>query len=462
MRALQQKAKDDKWPLVLVIITTFLFVFLFITFYPGFMSGDTYNQFLQAKGIAGFEDWHPPLMAIIWRALIRTTSFVASLLAFQLLIFCVALILLAWYIYNKTGSKLLSLLPFVFGLSPHVINLVGVLWKDSLLGVLFLLLTVLALYFYAGRENLRNNKYLLLLIIILIIGIANLRHNVWPALMPFVVFLILSFSQKLKIRIILLGAILAGLVLSSPAINWVFHVKSRHVEAAVMVDDIQNLLSTDEINNSSLQPATKQYLIALQNKCRENGIKTDSLFLCANPDNFVKLTIDDYPATKELWSKALKRHFLHYVRYRVKAFILFLSPESLYAWQEGIDPNAYGLHILNTPATAATEHYVKYFMRDWPSLFKPYLWLLMGLILLIYTLWRRPMLPHTPFIVTLIMTGVLYTLIYIPSVIVSDYRMTYLLSIAVGLSYILLYVDLYTIRHQRTKSRTQQKITRTT
>ncbi|MBK6512195.1 MAG: hypothetical protein IPG06_23960 [Haliea sp.] len=50
--------------LIILIVSAGL---LFITFYPGAMSIDSYEQLRQARS-GQFGDWHPPFMAWVWRA----------------------------------------------------------------------------------------------------------------------------------------------------------------------------------------------------------------------------------------------------------------------------------------------------------------------------------------------------------------------------------------------------------
>lgn len=431
------------WPLNLAVLSGLLYVCLFIAFYPGFMSGDTINQFIQANGDAGFEDWHPALMSIVWRGLLITTGKVASLLALQLLFFCLALFLLSNYIYKKSGSRLLSLIAFAFGLSPHIVNLSGVLWKDSLLGITSLLFMVLILYINEIKKEMPKLFYpLVVSLFALLFIISNLRHNVWPALIPFVILLGIILSKKRRIQTLIICVTLVALPISGLLVNKIFSVGSRHVDAAVMVDDIQNLLSADEITASKLKPESKSYLINLQAKCQQDKVRTNSLFLCADSGDFVSLTLNDYRATKELWFQSVMSNPINYLEHRARAYISFLSPEDPYAWQEEVDPNRYGITALNSKLTKLLEHYVKFFIRDWPSIFKPYVWLLVGLALFIYTVIRHAIMQHAKYIYTFLTAGFLYTAAYIPAAIVSDYRMTYFLSLTVGISALLVLVDI--------------------
>lgn len=51
-----------------ICATAFLsFCVMFLSFYPGIMSTDLSEQLVQAMGKKSFNDWHPPLMALIWK-----------------------------------------------------------------------------------------------------------------------------------------------------------------------------------------------------------------------------------------------------------------------------------------------------------------------------------------------------------------------------------------------------------
>ena len=75
-------------------------------------------------------DWHPPVLALLWRILIHTTGAISAMAALQSAVLWASFWVLARLVWKKTGSRGLSLVMLAVGLTPHVLTFTGVVWKD--------------------------------------------------------------------------------------------------------------------------------------------------------------------------------------------------------------------------------------------------------------------------------------------------------------------------------------------
>lgn len=109
------------------LFTLACFIFSLYTFYPGWMSEDSFSQYLDAKnGI--YHDWHPVTLAWWWRILLPISNGPQVILIQNLLAYWIG-----WYLLTRrceiSSGKLAAFLP-VFGLWPGVFFPLGHIWKD--------------------------------------------------------------------------------------------------------------------------------------------------------------------------------------------------------------------------------------------------------------------------------------------------------------------------------------------
>lgn len=96
------------WPWCLAAVATVCGYAVATVFHPGYFSRDSKYQLLQALGDQPVSDWHPPVLALVWRILIRTTGAVSAMAALQTAVLWGSLWVLARLVWKKTGSRGLS------------------------------------------------------------------------------------------------------------------------------------------------------------------------------------------------------------------------------------------------------------------------------------------------------------------------------------------------------------------
>jgi hypothetical protein len=127
---------------------------LFVTFYPGAMSIDSYTQLGQARsGYLG--DWHPPFMAWVWGGLDSILRGPLLMLVAQLSLFLLALGSIARVAIGggDTGRLLFVLLSMWV---PPVSGIVGVIWKDIWMSGLLLIGAACCLQLGSGEKKVRR------------------------------------------------------------------------------------------------------------------------------------------------------------------------------------------------------------------------------------------------------------------------------------------------------------------
>ena len=103
------------------------FIFSILAFFPGWMSPDSFNQYVDAKS-AVYVDWHPVLMAWWWSKLDSVYAGPALMLLQNLLLYWAAWGLLAHGMKYLIG-RIAYVIPLL-GFWPGVLFPLGQIWKD--------------------------------------------------------------------------------------------------------------------------------------------------------------------------------------------------------------------------------------------------------------------------------------------------------------------------------------------
>jgi hypothetical protein len=157
------------------------FAFTLCAFYPGFVSQDSAEQYLQAR-TGQFDTHHPPLMALIWQLTDRVIPGPGGIFALFALAYWAALALVAAHATRRRWAKVMAVLGI--GLWPPMIGLLAHVWKDVGLLAAFLLASGLLV-----RESRCPSRVLLLMAFALIALGAGFRHNGLFAALPFMPYL---------------------------------------------------------------------------------------------------------------------------------------------------------------------------------------------------------------------------------------------------------------------------------
>ena len=116
-----------------------LFIHILIilyVFWPGLMSRDSFIQYSQANS-GYYQDWHPPIMALVWRIILLIFPFQTGMLILQCLLLFIGLSILIKNTKTSIGRYLFLAMPFY----PWIFGISGVIWKDIQLAFTLLITT---------------------------------------------------------------------------------------------------------------------------------------------------------------------------------------------------------------------------------------------------------------------------------------------------------------------------------
>jgi hypothetical protein len=435
-----------RWIWYLAIIAAGCCLATTMVFAPGYLSNDSLFQLEQATGTEPLSDWHPPIMSLVWRALIAATGTPASMAVLQAVILWGALWVIACVVYEATASRPGALAVLGLGLLPHVLTFVGVVWKDVHMAFALLAATAIALTglrLHPGRPRLR--WALFALGVIFMIYAILVRKNAVFAAIPVFMLLVLALWPRPARRIwaITTAALLLGLVASTATISLVARPVKTHQISQIMLDDLLHVLEVEELQSAAVTPDLRDRLVAGAKECKRVDSLSDSYWTCYGRGEHGPFTAVAHPdEITSLWLSEMTSHFPGYLQYRLQLFSEFLF-EPRYQYHPGISPNDRGLQLSHPGLGKALQTYVAGAARDLPVLFAGSFWLTTAIILSVRPGSGTFAMP----IRALGISAAAYVLAYLPILPVTNYRYMYWSAIACTLGLLLCWQS-WQVRHQ--------------
>ncbi len=435
-----------KYQFIVGLVCLFAFILSVILLWPGLMTNDTIQQLEQAKGVQVLTDWHPAILSILWRALIQITGTVGSIFFLQLFILWASTFLLSIYLYKKS-NKFIASIPLIFSLSPSVLLISGVVWKDVHMAVALYFAIVLALYI-----NAKNKQYINILLLTLsaiaLTYASLIRHGALIATIPIIIFVSMRYYETVRMAIVSAILFVVGVVIIGIVLNMLFSVHKSNISSAVMLDDIVNISSDEQIINSEISPGSKKYILGLKHNC-VTDVNTNLLFACGfKKSEFIKLSTKDYQQVRKLWISAITDHKTEYVKFRLKEYIVFLAPTY---FTTGLNINEVSQRMqrpelgLSPPTTSGMRligSYERNTVRDFGFIMRPYFWLILNLSIVPVVFYKRKNIKNILPILLISVSGLAYILSYIISYVAVDYRYSYWLVFSTMLGGVLLLAEL--------------------
>ncbi|MEU3887942.1 hypothetical protein [Streptomyces sp. NPDC029041] len=407
-----------------------------LVFAPGYLSPDSLDQLRQAEGKKPLTDWHPPVLSLVWRALIAVTGSIASLLVVQCLVLWAALWVLARCVWRLTASRGGSLAVLGLGLLPYVLTFAGVVWKDvhaafALLAACAVAFTGLLLRDRGPRPAVRWG---LLCLGVLFLAYAMLvRKNAFLAAIPVFVMLVLALwgAPGRRTWVTCTAALAAALVVPAAAVSLFAAPLQTKQGAQIMLDDLVHVLTVDELRSADVSPALRDRLVASARECERVGALSDAYWACyRRPADGLR---GDSGEITSLWLREMSGHVPQYVAYRLLLFTTLLF-ETDYPYKAGVSRNDLGVEVAHPRLRDMLGTYVKGMARDLPWLFRGWFWLAVALVL---TLRPGRGVCAMP-VRALGVSSAAYVLGYLPIMPATDYRYVYWPAIACSLGVLLL------------------------
>ncbi|WP_326735942.1 hypothetical protein [Streptomyces sp. NBC_01022] len=436
--ALRRAWKDGTaWPWCLAVIAAACGYAVATVFHPGYLSADSNTQLGQALGDEPVNDWHPPVMALAWRILIRITGDFSTMAAVQAAVLWGTLWVLARLVWKRTGSRGLSLVVLAVGLAPHIMNLTGVVWKDvhlayALLAVFAIALTVREL----PRGRVRTRWALLVLGLLFLAYAALVRKNGIPAAIPVFALLVLAAWPAPGRRrwLAATGVFVAVVMGGSAAVNAATAPLATRVYAVIPVDDLVHVLTPEQVRAAAERAGAdadlRDRMVTAAVTCQKRNITSDGYLQCFPQRRPFDVTYLDRRADVivRMWAQQMPKHWKGYAEYRGRVFTKLLFRSNQIFWN-GTRVNAGArLHPevreqpLNDTLRFALQNYVTGFARDLPMLFQGWFWLAVSLVLVLRRRWDGP---YTRELRLLGASSLLYILAYLPTAPESNYRYVY-------------------------------------
>ncbi|MET9391439.1 hypothetical protein ABZY20_13660 [Streptomyces sp. NPDC006624] len=429
--------RGRRWPWVLAAVAALCCLGTVLVFAPGFLSPDSLDQLRQARGERPLTDWHPPVLSLVWRALIAVTGSIASLLVVQSLVLWGALWVLAWCVWEVTGRRGGSLAVLGVGLAPFVLTFAGVVWKDvhaafALLAACAVAVTGLRL---RGRPVRPVVRWALLWLGVLFLAYAMLvRKNAFVAAVPVFALLVLALwpAPGRRTWTLCTAALVAGLVVPAAAISLFAKPLRTEQSAQIMLDDLVHVLSVDELRAADVRPDLRDRLVASARECARTGVLSDAYWACyERPADGLR---GDSGALTSLWLREMSGHVPEYLQYRLRLFATLLF-ETDYTYKAGISRNDLGVEVAHPRLEDMLGTYVDGMTADLRWLFRGWFWLAVALALAI-----RP--GRGAFALPVRVLGVssaAYVLGYLPIMPATDFRYVYWPALAGALGLVLLW-----------------------
>ncbi|NBX68681.1 MAG: hypothetical protein EBR01_06945 [Proteobacteria bacterium] len=286
-----------------------------LTFYPGSMSPDSYDQLRQAL-TNHYNDWHPPVMAWFWRQLLWIKKGPQPMLFFHLGMFWGGLFLI-WKQLAEKKSWCRVLVPLI-GVFPPIIGIIGVIWKDIGVGAALLMTVGL----WSSLQSHFKVKFVLILILLTYATWA--RHQSLALTIPFFLAIpwLPQISNRLELKRLskyrfLIGCFLVVLVVASNRVFESFFLKAKpnYVVTTLYLVDLSKIEQETHLKLLPEAFKTKNYN---QEKVFRliNERYLGHLFFPADAALRISPEQTAREELKKIWISNIIKYFRHYAKFR--------------------------------------------------------------------------------------------------------------------------------------------------
>jgi len=371
-----------------VLAATVLFAWgmvlaLSLSFWPGIMvwdSGHQYSQVLSGQ----FDDWHPPLLAWIWRLFLPLMPGPGPMLVLQLGLYGAALGYLACRSWQQGRTREAAWLAAT-GLFPPTLLVIATILKDSLMAAMLLAAFALLVRFRDTGSRLAQ-----VVGVILILIASCLRFNAFLAGLPLLVMATPTRWIVTRGRAVLfLAAATAILLLVMPVTNALLHAKRSGVELSLVIFDLGGI--TAHGGGDAFPPMAVANPIAVNRSCYL-AERWDSYSWWVDPVCPIRFaTVGPAFARQHInpmifWAEAILAHPIAYFAHRLEHWNIasqFLVRQTTMRWiSSASDPNEWGFQVTPNAANrfvSAAVRAVNATPFGWPCW---WLALSMGLVIL--------------------------------------------------------------------------------
>jgi len=405
--------------IAIALIALIGFAFTLWVFYPGITTFDAWYVY-QDMAKHQFGDWQSPAMLALWMLIDPIAPGTGSLLLLTVALYWLSFALIASVIACRS-PRLALLLPLL-GFSPPAFVLLGVIWRDVLFGIAWLLAAGLV-YAVAHKRTSLRIPVQLAAIAVFAFGFL-LRPNALAAAPVLAAYLIWPAQFRWKRAVLLyVPAALALFALVQVVYYGVFKAERQHPLHSIMVFDLGGISHFAGQNVFPGQWTPEQTKLIVSG-CY-NPIAWD-VYWTQEPCLFVMQRLEGEklfgtPAVSNAWLRAVTAHPLAYLEHRTTVEWTFLTGKNLVLWSRDLEDPDKVLFAGNP--RLMTLKAVNDALNETP-LFRAGTWLLLNLAFCLIA-WRRRDTPAGTFVLGACGSGAVYLLSFWMVGVSTDLRYAY-------------------------------------
>ena len=453
----------SRWDLLLLVLTALCAGITIIGFGTGRAEFDIIEQFRQVVGQKQMSDWHPPIIAVVWKGLYGATGWIGSLFAFSVILYFCGVLLIARSVHRRLGSRVGSLAVIAVSVSPWAYSQINTPWKDTILTGALLVACGCAMHIRRGDRSKRTVVLALLTLVVLIFA-TLVRKNAIAAVVPICFYLAWQlwpiakgamhkvwarrgdgassrrrrYAAWIAGSFVLLFTVGGGAVVIDAGIAKTWNVKETHQEYQVMLDDVMFSVPEDELNEAAVSQQLKDRLNTAREQCYDNGEYYDAYWNCFGKGiggDYEPIAIAHRNGLKKLWRENVITHPGRYISYRWSVYRYYLTTSMLVYLEQPVSiARETGFGRGPEPFESAAKTYVKGFsLTKFDFTFKPWFWLV-GSVLVMASAWvcRR----GRAAVFMLASSAFLYMAAYFPVIPEAHFRYTHwpVVAVLIGLT----------------------------
>ena len=434
-RQLLPRWRGTAWVLALLAILGFALELR--AFWPGLMSIDSFEQYVQAS-LHRYNDHHPPIMAWVWSLTDRVIPGPAGMLILHLSLLWIGL----WSVAEgarRRGFRYTWVI-LLIGVTPWIANIAGVIWKD--VGMACALLAAGG-FLYDVENNGGRLRFLVIATAFVLIAYATMvRANGFFAALPLAAYAVAiarpraAFARTAAIGVAFVALVLGGQQLLE---RKVLDASPRHLSQLVMLFDLAGIACRG--GEIDIPPAFRKPGYDAAALCPAyDPDQVDTLFFFPKSPLQMSLDEDAVQKLRAVWLGAATQHPKLYLAHRMQSFAGLLglhrvSEDDRYLRQPYMQPNPWGFAFTPNSLSSALNASVDALADS--GLFSGALWIGVAAVLLAVIVWRRL---QARFEAVLLVSGLMNALPYFLLSLAPNYRFLYwtVLSTSVGLALMLL------------------------
>ena len=406
--------------LLVAAMTAAGFALTLYVFYPGIMTFDArYIYQDMAKGIYG--DWQSPAMVLLWSLTDPIAPGPGSLLLLTAALYWLAFAVVALTIARR--SLWLALLLPLLALSPPAFVFVGIIWRDVLFAIAWLLAAALV---FATADSERRPRVAMQGVGLALLAFGVLLRPNALAAAPILAAYILwpaRFSWKRAAMLYVpMALLLFGLV--QGIYYGVLGAQRQHPLHSIMVFDLGGI---SHFADDNVFPGawSQNEATLITHRCYQ-PIAWD-VYWTQEPCEFVmehleREKIFPSPILTEAWKQAIVKHPIAYLEHRAVFMWTFLAgADNLTMWTRDLD-DASKIIFADNPRLLALKS-VHDALKPTP-LFRAGTWLLLDALVCLFA-WRRRDTPAGAFALGVCGSAVVYVMTFFAVGVATDFRYAY-------------------------------------